>query len=100
MVKQIRERLEDAIAAGDFARAHQLIPQYSKGVVAALKAIESNTERERTAATLLASFEHLLTLARVSRSHISAHLTCVTRDLFWTQTLQHRSPSHSWHVDA
>jgi hypothetical protein len=100
MASQTRARIEDAIAAGDFARAHQFIPEYVQQALAGLAAIPSHSERQRAAAALFDSFEHLLTLARISRSHISAHLTSVNRELFWTRSQQQGTTYPSWRIEA
>ena len=75
MVKPVPDELRAAIARGDFAKAETLIPAYGQFAAALLGEAPTEADREQ----VMASFQDLLSLARVMRAHLAAKLNTTRR---------------------
>ncbi len=93
MDSETEERLKNALAASDFAEAQRLVPAYGEEAVALLSTARTDQEREQ----VMESFHNLLSLARVTRAHVSSQLAAVNRD---TRYQVAAPATHTWRFEA
>jgi hypothetical protein len=84
----VRERLREAIEAGDFITAQPLVLEYGNLVKNRLRSATAQ-ERQAIFDDALETLNANLCLARLVRSHICAHLQAVTSQMQYEAIQRH-----------